>query len=149
MLQDGGDASFKEGKVHEADAAQVRFLLVLGDDLAESSDDILGSGSKGHNTLVFSGDRKVVQGKASKVTSITTLLSQAFGKGSENIVLSTAHHRNTVLLVADVAKLVDTLCGGSALFTLAGQHSLDQLRNVIKGWGLRRSTLWGNLCQET
>ena len=41
VLQDGGDAGLQERKIHETDAAQIGFLLVLCDNFAKSSDDIL------------------------------------------------------------------------------------------------------------
>jgi hypothetical protein len=141
MLQDGGDASLKEGKVHQADAAQVRFLLILGNNLAKSSDDLLGSGSKSHDTLVLGRDGKVVQGKASKVATVSTFLGQALSKGRKDIILSTADHGDTVLLVTDIAQFVDALGGGGALLSLGVEHGLEKLRDIIKSRGLRRGTL--------
>ena len=132
VLQDSGDAGFQEGKVHQANAAQVRLLLVFGNDLAKSSNDILGGRSKRHDTLVLGRDGQVVQGQASQMTAIATLLCEALGQGSQDVVLSGADHGDTVLLVADIAKLVDSLGCGGALFSLGVEHLLDQFGNVIE-----------------
>ena len=147
MLENGGDASLQEGKVHETDAAQVRLLLVFCDDLAETSDDVLRGRAESHDTLVLRGDRQVVQGKAGQVTAISTLLGEALGQGSQYIVLSTADHRDTVLLVSDIAQFVDVLGGGGTLFTLGVQHGVDQVRDVVKCRGLGRGAL-GRLCSS-
>jgi len=145
MLQDGGDASLEEGKVHEANAAQVRFLLIFSDNLAKSSDDILRGGSKSHDALVFGRDRKVVEGKAGKVASISAFLGQALGERSQHVVFSTADHRDTVLLVADIAEFVDTLGCGRTLFSLRVEHLVNQLRDIIESRRLSRSRLHGGL----
>ena len=141
MLQNAGDASLQERQVHETDAAEVRFLLVLSNDFAKPTNDILGSGSETHDTLVFGGDGQVVQGEACQVTSITGFLGEALSEGCEHVVLSAADHGDTVLLVSDIAQFVDSLGGGGALFSLRVEHGLDQLWNVVKGWGLGRGAL--------
>mmetsp|Transcript_15014 Transcript_15014/g.42411 ORF Transcript_15014/g.42411 Transcript_15014/m.42411 type:complete len:609 (-) Transcript_15014:121-1947(-) len=153
MLQDGGDAGLQEGQVHQADAAQVGFLLVLGDDLAESSDHLLGGWPERHDALVLGRDGQVVQREAGKVASVSGFLGQALGERGEDVVLSGTHHGDTVLLVADVAKLVDLLGGGGALLALGAEHGVDEVRDVIErrwlvggalgGWGL--FLLWSGL----
>jgi hypothetical protein len=148
MLHDGGDAGLEERKVHETDAAEVRLLLVFSDNLAQSSNDFFGRGSKGHDSLVLSGDGKVVQSEASKVASVSALLGQALGKRSKDIPLSAADHGNTVLLVSNVTELIDALGGGGTLFSLLAQHGLKKLRNVIKSRGLGRGCL-GRLGKKT
>ena len=148
MLQNGGDASFEERKVHQADATQVRFLLVLGNDLAESTDDFFRGRTKGHDTLVLGWDGKIVEGKAGQVASITTLLSQALCKGSKNIVLSTANHWDTVLFVPNIAELVDSLGSSGTLFALGVEHRLDELGDVIEGGRLSRSAFWSSLSRQ-
>ena len=141
MLQDSCDRSFEEGEVHEADAAQVRLLLVLSDHLAKPSNYSLGRRSKGHNALVLGWNGQVVQSEASQMTSISRFLGQAFGQWGKYIILSTAYHRDTVLLVADIAELVNSLCGGSTLFALLVQHNFDEFGDIIEGWWLRRTCL--------
>ena len=81
-------------------------------------------------------DRKIVQRKASQVTAISTLLSQALSERSQNIVFSTAYHGNTVLLVSDIAQFVDSFCGGRAFFALRVEHLFHKVGNVIERWGL-------------
>jgi hypothetical protein len=139
VLQDGGDTGFEERQVHQANAAEIAFLLVFSDDFAETSNNILRGRSESHNTLVLRRDGKVVEGQASKVTTISTLLSQALRQRRQHIILSTANHRNAVLLVTNITELIDSLRCGSALLTLGVQHLLNQFRNVVEGWGLRWS----------
>jgi len=141
VLQDGSDAGLQKRKIHETDAAQVGFLLVLSDDFAKSSDNILRRGSKSHDTLVLRRDRKVIECKASKVASISALLSQTLSQRSQYVVLSTADHRDTVLLVAYITQFVNTLSGGGALLSLGVEHGVDKIRNVIESRGLGRSSL--------
>ena len=148
VLHNGGDAGLEERKVHEADAAKVRFLLVLGDNLGQSSNNIVRSGSKSHNTLVFRGDGKVVQSEASKMATVSALLGQALGKRRKDIPLSTADHGHTVLLVSNITKFVNALGGGGTLFSLLVQHGIDELRNVIKSRGLGRGSLGGSLVER-
>ena len=143
MLQNGGDACFEEGKVHKTDATQVRLLLIFGDNLAKSSDNFLGGWSKGHDTLVLGGDRKVVKSKTGKVTTISTFLCQALCEGCENVVLSTADHRDTVLLMTNITQFVNALGSGGALFSLGTEHSFDEIGDVIKRRGLGGGTLCG------
>jgi hypothetical protein len=134
--QDASDASLQEGKVHEADAAQVRLMLVLGHDLTESSNYSLRSRSKSHDLLVLRRDGEIVQGKISKVTYISVLMMQALGERSQYIVLSTADHGNTVLLMTDIAKLVNALGGGGDMQHVGAEHSLDKLGDIIETRGL-------------
>jgi hypothetical protein len=47
------------------------------------------------------------------------------------------------LLVADIAKLVDALGGGSTLLALGSEHGLNKFRDIIESWWLGRSALWG------
>jgi hypothetical protein len=121
--QNTGNARFLKGKAHEANAAQVRFLLIFGNDHAKSSDNSLRSGSKSHDALVLGGDGKVVEGNAGKMAAISGFLGQALGERSQDIVLSTANHGDTVPLVSNVAKFVNALCG--TLFTLGVEHLFD------------------------
>jgi hypothetical protein len=141
MLHDGGDAGLEKRKVHETDVAEVRLLLVFSDNLAQSSNDIFGRGSKGHNSLVLRWDGKVVQSETSQVASVSALLGQALGKRSKDIPLSAADHGNTVLLVFNVTELIDVLGSGGTLFSLLVQHGLNKLRNVINSRGLSRGCL--------
>lgn len=135
MLQDARDAGLKERQVHETDATKVRFLLVFGDDLAESSDHVLGGWTQGHDAFVFCGDGKVIQSKTRKVAAVTRFLSQALRQRCEDVILSTANHWNTVLLVANIAELVDALCSSSTLLAFRVEHGFDQFGNVIEcGW---------------
>mmetsp|Transcript_15437 Transcript_15437/g.23954 ORF Transcript_15437/g.23954 Transcript_15437/m.23954 type:complete len:104 (+) Transcript_15437:795-1106(+) len=103
MLEHGSNAGLKEGEIHQANAAEVGFLLVLGDDLAESANNSSTAGSKGHNTLVLGRDGKVIQCETGKVASVSALLGEAVRKGGEHVILSGANHRNTVLFVSDIA----------------------------------------------
>mmetsp|Transcript_6612 Transcript_6612/g.12001 ORF Transcript_6612/g.12001 Transcript_6612/m.12001 type:complete len:580 (+) Transcript_6612:191-1930(+) len=141
VLQDGCDTSFEEGKVHEADAAQVGFLFVFGDDFAQSSNDFLGCGSKSHDALVFSGDGKVIQGEASKVSSVSAFLCQTLSKRSQNVVLSAADHGDTILLVTNITQFVNALCGGGTLFSLGVEHSFNEVGDVLKSGRLGGGTL--------
>ena len=139
MLKHGGDTGFEEGKVHETDAAEVGFLLVFGDHFAEASDDGTGGRSKGHNSLVLSGDGEVIESKTGEVTAIARLLGEALSEGGENVVLSGADHGDTVLFVSYIAEFVDAFGGCSTLFSLFVHHGLEQLGNVFHlrrlGWG--------------
>ena len=75
------------------------------------------------------------------MASISTFLSQTLGQRSQYIVLSTADHRDTVLLVAYITQFVNTLRGGGALLALGVEHGVDKIRNVIESGGLGRSSL--------
>jgi hypothetical protein len=141
VLQNGGDGRLEEREVHEANAAKVRFLFIFRDNLAETSDNSFGRRSEGHNTLVLSWDRKVVQCEASQMTSITRFLGQAFSEWGKDIILSTADHGDTVLLVSNIAQLVNALRSSSALLTLFVQHDFDEFRDIIEGWW----SGWGSL----
>ena len=116
-------------------------MLVLGDNLAQSANDFLRGGSESHDTLVFGRDGKVVEGKAGQVTSISAFLGQALCKGSKNIILSTADHGDTVLLVPNIAQLVNSLSGGGTLLSLGVEHGVDEVGDIIEGWWLGRSSL--------
>ena len=135
VLEHGGNAGLKEGKIHQANAAEVGFLLVLGNNLAESTNNSGTAGSEGHNALVLSWDGKVVQGETGKVASISTLLGEAVCEGGEHIKVSGANHGNTILFVANITELVDALGGISSLLSLFFGHGGEEVRNIIHGWG--------------
>jgi hypothetical protein len=138
VLKHGSNAGLKEGKIHQTNAAEVGFLLVLGDDLAESTNNSSTAGSKGHNTLVLGRDGKVVQGETGKVASVSALLGEAVREGGENVILSGADHRNAVLFMSNVAELVDALGGVSGLLSLFFLHGGEEIRNIIHCRGTRR-----------
>ena len=146
MPEHGGDAGLKEGEVHEADAAEVELLLVLGDDLAEAPDDGLGGGAQGHGALVLRGDGEVVERQAGQVAAVTALLGEAAGQGGEDAVLAGAGHGDAILLVADVAELVEVLGGGGGLLALLPRYDLQQAGDVLhlRGAG-REGRLGGGL----
>jgi hypothetical protein len=145
VLEDGGDASLKEGKIHQANATEVRLRFAISNDLAECTNNLLRTGSKGHDGLVLNGDGEIVQSKTCQVTSVSTFLGQALSKRSEDIVFSAADHGDAVLLVAYITQFVDALGGGGALFSLGVEHGFDKCRNIIKSRWLGRSALWGSL----
>jgi hypothetical protein len=133
VTQNPSGAGLQERKVHEANAAKVRLLIVFGDNLAESSDKKFRDRSKGHDTLILRRYRKVVQCKDSKVETISAFPRQELGKRRQNIVLSSgADHRDTVLLVTNIAKFINTLDGGDALLTLGVEHLFDKIGDIIE-----------------
>jgi hypothetical protein len=132
VLEDGDDAGLEEGKIHQTDATEVRLLLILCDNFAETANDFLCSGSESHYALILGGDGKVIQCETSQMTSITRLLGEAFGKGCENVPFTRAYHRYTVLLVAYIAKLVDSLNSSCGLFAFLLLNSLEEFRDIIE-----------------
>lgn len=75
------------------------------------------------------------------MTSISTFLGQTLSQRSQNVVLSTADHWDTVLLVAYITQFVNTLSGSGALLALGVEHGIDKIRNVLESRGLGGSTL--------
>ncbi len=132
MLQDGHDGGLEEGQVHEADAAQITLLLVLGDHLAQPADHLLGRGAQCHHALVLGRDRQVVECQAGQVAPVARFLRQALGQRREHVPLPGAHHGHAVLLVAHIAELVDALDGRGRLFAFLLLDGLEELGDVVE-----------------
>ena len=135
------EAGFSRGaRDHEANAAQVSLWLVLNYDVAKCTNDFLGIRTKGHHTLILCWNREVVQCEASHLTAITMFFHQA-PRRNEDIVFSTAHHGDSIMLMTNITQFVVAL-GSSETFLFF--DALNQLRDVIKSGRLGRCILWSS-----